>query len=569
MIALTVYSQARVQLIGRTQILARAAETKRFNLSKTEYAKRGRILSADGKPLAQDDDRYELQVNFSKVPHSDGFFADLSAATGIPASEFRALAIGGGGREWRKPLGPEQSRAVRQVKTNWRADGVDVQRGGRRSYALGGAAAGIVGLSTENGSISGLELSQDKALSGSDGVTIGLVDNTGAFLPMRLDKSSVSKLDGVDVQLTVDFDLQQAAARAIKKAVVDNKADQGAAIVMDPATGDILAMANWPTFDPNTEGGRAPGMAAARDFNPSTMARFEPGSTFKILTLAKALDAGVVKETDTFYCSGQTIVRGWPLRCDAHHGQRAHGQLDITKAIAKSCNVTASVWSRRVGHKDFVHFIEDLGLLEKPGLGLPGEQKGDFNYSDYAKDLQLAIVGFGQAINTTPISLATAFASLANDGKCMYPRLISRIGNRQFPPEEALQVVSPKTAGIVMKTMEAVVMTDAGTGKSLRIPGYRLAGKTGTAQKIGKNTTGYVSNFVGYVPAEAPKALILVMVDNPKAGKYYGASVAGPVFVDLAKAVIRRYEIPREAKLPSTGPKNIVSRSVHPVLRTG
>lgn len=546
LVALSAYSQASVQVFRRSDVLAHARETKKFDLSSTEFAKRGRILSADTRPLAQDEDSYVLEMRFDKVPHSEGFFADLAEATGIPASEFRELALGDQkSREWKTALSSEQSAKVKKVKSFWRADGLDVRRSGLRSYPLAEAAACVIGQLQGTNAVAGLEMSQNTALAGKNGVTVGMTDRTGAFLPMRLDKkSSVPKVDGVDVQTTIDFDLQQAASRAIKKAVETNRADQGVALAIDPKTGDILAMACWPTFDPTVEGGKGPGMTQVRDLNPATQATLEPGSTFKILTLAKAFDEGVVHPGEHFYCPGSATVGKKTFRCDAHHGNRAHGNITTTQAISKSCNVTAAAWARSIGYDDFISYIEQLGLLEKPGLGLPGEVKGQFNYNDPAKQLHLSIVGFGQAINVTPIALASAFSMLGNDGKLMFPRLITRMGTKTFPPEEATQVIKPQAAHEVMDAMEAVIMSDEGTGRDLRIPGYRLAGKTGTAERIGRSGGGYVSNFVGFVPAQQPKAMILVMVDHPTAGAYYGASVAGPVFVDMAKATIRRFGIP-------------------------
>jgi len=542
LVALAAYSQASVQVIRRGAVLQEAHASKKFDQRLQDIARRGRILANDNRPLAVDDSTYVLHISFDKVPHSEGFFADLAEATGTPASEFRELALAGNkNADWRTPLTEEQSVKIQNLKTDWRADGVDIQPSHLRDYALADAAAGFVGQVKDGKPLNGLELSQNVALAGKNGVWVGYTDRSGAPLPMRNDPTkSTPKTDGVDIQTTIDYDLQQAAAREIRQAVDSNKADQGVAIVMDPSTGDVLALANWPSFDPTAEGGKGAGMTRTTDFNPAFQGFLEPGSMFKILTLAKALDSGAIKATDHFFCSGQATVGNRTFQCDKHE---KHGDLTIADAIAKSCNVTASVWSRKVGHDGFVSYIEQLGLLEKPGLGLPHERGGLYNFHDAAPELQLALNGFGQAINVSPVGVASAFAMIGNGGKEMFPRLVSRIGDREFPPEVAGQVVHPEVANMVLKCMEAVIHTDEGTGKSLRIPGYLLAGKTGTAQRVGKGG-GHVSNFIGFVPAEKPKVEILVMIDNPKNGNYYGASVAGPVFQNLAKTVIRRYAIP-------------------------
>lgn len=177
-------------------------------------------------------------------------------------------------------------------------------------------------------------------------------------------------------------------------------------------------------------------------------------------------------------------------------------------------------------------------------MGLPLETKGLFNYKEYAKPLQLATMGFGQSVSCTPVGLASAFAMLGNDGKRPAPRLIKRIGDKEQPIGQQRQIVTKQTAATVLQFMESAFSSERGTAKSLRISGYRLAGKTGTAQRVRKvGGGGYVASFVGFVPAEKPRAMILVMIDNPK-GEYYGGLVAGPVFKEIAEAVIRRFSIP-------------------------
>lgn len=532
-------SQAKVQLVDAKAILRRAQDSHRFATTRTELAKRGRILSRDGKALATESDSYQLVVEFEKVPHSDAFFVDLSSATGIPASEFSQLADAGvRSKTWSQMLTPAQQAEIQAIKTRWRANGVSTGSTGQRDYPLGSAASCVVGI---YGSVSklGLELTQDEILRGKNGKTVGLIDRSGAFLPTRVSDESQPKADGKDITLTIDSDLQTLATSEVKQAVETNKADKGAAIVYDPKTGDILAMANWPSFDP--DGG---GSGPVSDYNPSTMARLEPGSMFKILTLAEALDTRAISPNWTGVCNGEMALGPKIIHCDSHHGNRAHGNVDTTKAIAVSCNISAAKWALRIQREPFRKFLRALGLFKEPGLGLPNELPGNYFWDDAAEQLQLAINGFGQAMNVTPVRLASAFGMIANKGLRVEPRLIKRIGNQEQPIQPAGQVVSPETADEVLKCMEAVIESDSGTGKTLRIPGYRLGGKTGTAQKIGKGVKGYVSNFIGFVPADDPKVAILVMIDNPKGALYYGAAVAGPVFKHLAQAVIRRYAIP-------------------------
>ena len=542
-----VLSQGKTQVVDGQAIVERAAGTNRFIVRRVDYARRGNIFSADMKPLAQDEDSFELSVDFARTPKSPALFEDLAAASGLPASEFQELALHGvSGRIWRDPMTAVQAQAVTKVKLEWRVDGISVVRSGRRAYGLGDAASGIIGQVRDGRPISGLELSLNSRLAGLDGLTEGLVDRTGAFLPTRQTAAARKAVDGRSVVLTVDSSLQIAAAQAVKTAVEGNKADRGIAIVMDPHTGDVLAIANWPTIDPSHE---APEEKTkySLDLNPAYQSVLEPGSMFKILTLAKAMDMGVVHENDKVYCKGELQIGNYGrVRCDSHHGVRAHGLVGPEDAIARSCNVSAATWALKIGYSNMVRYIRALGLLEKTGVGVPFEVAGEFNTKEYAKPLQLATLGFGQSITSTPIALASAFCMLANDGVRPTPRLIAKVGDKITPAGAPRRVVSQAAARKVLGYMEAVIDTKEGTGARLRIPGYRLAGKTGTAQKINRRADdkGYVANFVGFVPMPNPRAMILVMVDNPQGGRYYGASVAGPAFVEIARAVIRRFGIP-------------------------
>lgn len=563
-------AQANVQVLGRERLLDLGEKSNRFLVKRTDYARRGSVFSADGRPLAQDEDAAEFGVFFDRIPDSPAFFMALSDASGIPAAGFAGLKVSGTKKAfWPEPLTREQSNAVQDVKTAWRADGISVRATGRRIYPLGDAASCLLGYTKDSTPVAGLELGQEKVLQGLHGFTIGLTDLNGRFLPMRIDPRTRERKDGGNITLTIDSQLQLEASAAIRKAVEINKAESGSAIILDPKTGEILAMANWPSFDPARIGEPAFKGQRTSDFNPNYMGAYEPGSMFKILTLALGLDKGAVHPEDHVSCGGSLDVwPGHPVRCDAHHGVRAHGLVDTMLAIAKSCNVSAATWALKIGHEDFSKFLDASGLMSKQNLGLPAERGGEFNRNEYAKRLQLATFGFGQSMTCTPIGLASAFSALANGGVRMMPHLIKQEAGKEIRPREAGRLFSEATCSRVMGYMEAVIDSDVGTGKSLRIQGYRLAGKTGTAQKVNSLSSdgegGYVSNFVGVVPADKPRALVLVMVDHPSAGKYYGSTVAGPVFQDIARAVIRRFAIPPSpvVKGSVTGPNVEVSASV-------
>lgn len=542
----TAVSQGRVQVLDRHEIVALAQERSLDIVRRVDMARRGVILSADGQALAKNEEAFEFSLDLRRIPRTDAFYVDLASAAGVSATEIRAAVEAGRRRlTWQEPLGPEIARQVQQVKRNWLADGVSLARRPSRRYPLGEYAAGIVGLLRDNRPVTGLELSQERVLSGRDGLREGLVDRTGAFLPSRMGRQDRQAQHGQDLVLTIDSRLQEAAAQALRRAVTTNRASGGVAIVLDPPTGNILAMANYPTFDPDPR--RNSGLIGV---NQAVGARYEPGSTFKVITLAEAREAGAVPKNDSTVCTGEMTIGKRRIRCAWHNGTRAHGSVTLERAIAKSCNVAAARWAMRVGYEDMATLLQDLGLLERAGIGLTGEIKGEFNFEEYAKKLQIANVGFGQSVTATPLALAAAFNSIANDGLFVHPRLIDKVGGWPQGFRTGKRLFSPEVSEEIRKYMEAVVETDAGTGKTLRLEGYRLGGKTGTAQKVdpttGKVGGGYISNFIGFVPADKPRAVILVMIDDPKAGQYYGATVAGPVFVEIAAKTVDVLQIPRD-----------------------
>jgi len=538
---LTALTQAHRQTIAREGTLARADAAGRRTVERGDFARRGSILAAEGEVLAQSEEKFELSLDFRKGPRVPGFALDLANAAGVSVAEIEAGA--GSGRRtmaWDIEVGTDRAREIQEVKSRWRADGVSLRRLLRRSYPLKESTSAILGTLGEKGPAGGLELAQNTLLAGRDGERVGLIDRTGAFLPSRMAEDTKEKVEGTTIQLTLRAGLQVATTSFLREAVESNRATSGVAVVIRPENGDIIAMASWPAADPDSG-------KEVLGFNPNYSSVYEPGSTFKILTLAEALDQGKVLPGAVIRCNGEYhFGRGYRVRCDEHHGSRAHGPVNAEKAIAKSCNIAAAQWSLRVGYKQMTDFIKNLGLLDAPELGVTHERRGLFDRTDAARQLQIANVGFGQSISATPVGLAGAYAMLANDGVRVKPRLIQAINGEPRPVATGARVISASAANQTVRLMEAVIENDIGTGAKLRIPGYRLAGKTGTAQKIGGEASGgYVSSFVGFVPAEKPRAVVLVMVDNPKAGKIYGATVAGPVFRKIAERVIKEFGIPR------------------------
>lgn len=546
----TAASQAKLQLFERDSTLRLAMKSQKYMISRTDYAKRGSILTSDGRPLAEDGDTSQLGLEFSHLPRTPGFFMELSEATGIPATEMMQAADSGlTSREWTSPLSAAQTKQVGIVKSRWHADGISLLHGGIRAYPFGAEAASMVGLMGGKKVGVGLELALNSQLAGTDGKIVGLIDGTGAILPMRLGKETRVRKDGKTITLTIDSALQELVAEALREEVLASHAENGTAIVSNPKTGDILALANYPSFDPNGSGKADPDEPTS-ELDVAVSAKLEPGSMFKILTLAKALDDPKFSPSATIDCRGETTVGNplWRVVCDEH---RAHNTVNAQQAIARSCNISAAHWSIGIGYGPFLQYVRDLGLLSKTGVGLPFEIPGHVDPNEYAKRLQLANMGFGQSISATPLGLSSAFSMLANHGVQMKPRLIEKVGDVENPIVTLGQRVKPESADTVLRYMETVIESPEGTGHALHIPGYRLAGKTGTAQKVGDKKHGHVSNFVGFVPAQNPQVEILVMVNRPQGPLYHGSAVAGPVFQKIARGVIQQYHIPPTEPIPS------------------
>lgn len=542
-----------VHTVRAAEIKKEAKRVKRYAKTITYRANRGRILDRNGLPLAAESSVRSLQVNAEKSPRSPGFALAVGTATGVAATEILPVLTEGKKADWEVDLTPQQQMQFARIVERWRPDSTSNAATGARQYALNEEAGPVVGgwrdqRMTVNGRpekvrlAAGIERSYNDTLRGQDGKIVAFTDRNGYVLPGRIiPGSALQKVPGQDVMLTIDAVLQREVYAALRDQMEKSRAMSGTAVVLDPANGDILALASYPSFS------STPDSASPENFNsiPAVQWGYEPGSTFKILSLAKAIDMGRTTVHDTFTCTGVRYIGKRDIHC-AHNAR--HGRINGTEGIAKSCNLMAIRWGEQIGQREFVQFMRDAGLFEPTGLGLEPETPGRFVENESNKALQLATFGFGQSLRATPVALASAFASIGNDGVRVPPRLVRVVGKDAAPIREGKAILGESAADDVLRAMEAVF--ENGTANALRIPGYRLAGKTGTAEKIGtfdpvtkRPVKGYVANFVGFVPAREPRALVLVMVDQPK-GKYFGGEVAGPVFRNIALSLINRFKIP-------------------------
>lgn len=441
--------------------------------------------------------------------------------------------------------------------------GIWIAEDNRRHYPFGNFAAHVLGHTTDdNRGLVGIELEYDKYLSGLPGRWIKNTDAAGRQLPYGEEKYYKPE-NGLNVVLTIDEVIQHFTEKALETTLLSTQAKKVIAIVMDPKTGDILAMASKPDFDPNNP--RVPiSEEKRREYdtldnkgkqnmwnemwrNPILSDTYEPGSTFKLITSAAGLEQGVVEPNSPFHCSGHITVAGQRIRCWRYYNP--HGAQTFTQAVQNSCNPVFIEIGQRLGVDNYYKYIEAFGFTKMTGLDLPGEGNPIVQGKERVGPVELATISFGHGISVTPIQLINAISAIGNDGKLMKPRVVKELvddeGNviHRYEPKMIRQVLSEKTASELRLIMETVVTE--GSGKNAYIPGYRIGGKTGTADKIenGRYVSGKVySSFVALAPIDNPKLAVLVVVDEPQ-GVRFGSLTAAPAAHDILRDTLRYMDI--------------------------
>ena len=380
---------------------------------------------------------------------------------------------------------------------------------------------GFTGIDSQG--LDGIELVYEKYLKGTPGRIVSEKDALSRKLPFGVDKY-IPPEDGLDLVLTIDKIIQHFAERELEKALAEHNAKRGTIIVMDPKTGEILAMTNKPDYDPNNYGE----FSQILWRNAAVSDVYEPGSTFKIVTASAALEEGVARPEDKFYDPGYAMVSGVRIGCWYHGG---HGSQTFIQLLENSCNPGFVELGMKLGKDRFMKYIKGFGFGEVTGIDLPGEARGILDPSKVGP-VELATITFGQGISVTPVQLITALSTIANDGKLVQPHvakaIVDKEGNtvQEFSPAPLRQVVSYETAQEMKKILESVVTN--GTGGRGKVEGFRVAGKTGTAEKYSPGK--YVVSYMGFAPVDDPKLAILVIIDEPTGGLIYGGTIAGPVF---------------------------------------
>ena len=542
-----------VQLqVFRHEQLAERARGQQQSAVKTN-APRGLILDRQGRELARSLEVDSFFAVPSEVEDARAAARKVAQAAGVDAAPVERALVKAkeSGRSkfvWlARELEPEQAARVRALGLK----GVQSVRESKRYYPNGPLAAHVLGfVGLDDAGLAGVERFQNASLNGDGGrIVLSRDARRRAF-----ESAEDEPLAGKSVSLTIDQNVQYLAERAVASAVERTQAKSGTAVVLDPRTGEVLALVNAPTFDPNTAHAVAPDLLA----NKSLQYIYEPGSTFKVVAYSAAIEEKLVKPTDLIDCQGGSInIFGRTV-----HDSHPHGTLTITEALAQSSNVAAIKLGMRVGNERLYDYVRRFGFGQKTGVELPGETRGLLRDVKRWDKTSIGSIPMGQEIGVTPIQVASAFAAIANDGERVAPHVVREMrdaaGNVVYQSNpERHRVVSVETARTIRTMLESVTLD--GTAKAAQLEGYSAAGKTGTAQKVDPQThtyskSKYVASFVGFAPVEKPSVVIIVVLDEP-AGSYYGGTVAAPVFKEIAEQVLPYLGVAPDVELKPEAPR--------------
>lgn len=508
-------------------------------------AKRGIIFDRRGRELAVSVNVDSVFAIPAQVKQPEDTAQKLATALGMDYQTVLGRVKQNEAFVWiKRKITPEQSKAVKGLALR----GINLTQESQRFYPKGNLASQVIGIAgIDSQGLEGLELTYDADLRGTPGKFVMEYDGLGREIPDAIHEY-VPPQDGNNITTTIDEVIQYIAERNLDEALMQTQAKAGTIIVEDPKTGEILAMANRPDYDPNNYGS----YPAANRRNFAVADTYPPGSTFKPVTASAALEEGVASLNDRFFCPGFIKVGGRTIHCWKAQG---HGSQTFAEAVENSCNVAFVQLALRLGNEKFYKYLNAFGIGQKTGIDLPGEAVGLMPSLSRSTQVDLACMGFGQTLTVTPIELITAISAIANDGQMMKPHLVKEIRRpdgslvREIQPEVIKQAISKDTAHEVAQIMEKVV--GEGTGSRAIVEGYDLAGKTGTAEKVinGKIADGkYIASFAGFGPVADPRVAILIILDEPQ-GQYFGGVIAAPVFSDVVRDVFTYLEIP-----PATDP---------------
>jgi cell division protein FtsI (penicillin-binding protein 3) len=494
-------------------------------------AHRGRIVDRLGEPLAISTPVKSLWAFPAKLDATPTQRAKLAAVLETPGTALaRKLDADEDFVFIARQLAPEVADRAMAL----RITGLNEQHEYRRYYPAGETMSHILGFTGDRDvGQEGIELAQQEWLGGRPGSRRVIINRRGEVVE---DVEAIrAPQAGRDLALAIDTRLQHIAFRELKAAVEANKAKAGGLVILDPRSGEILALANWPTFNPNARHG----VARDRMRNRALTDVFEPGSTLKPFTIAAALETGRVRPDTVIQTAPGTLTIGPATIHDAH----VHGALTVEQVIQKSSNVGAAKIALALPSETMWHTLSAAGFGAAPKTGFPGEVGGRLRPPKSWRPIEQATIAYGHGISVNLVQLARAYTVFATDGELKQATLLKTSGSVAGRP-----VLAPETALAVRRMLELAVQP-GGTAPKAQVPGYRVAGKTGTAHKLEGRayTNKFVASFVGFAPASAPRLVVAVMIDEPAAGRHFGGDVAAPVFAAVTGAALRMLAVPNDA----------------------
>jgi cell division protein FtsI/penicillin-binding protein 2 len=539
-LALLSFAAVRAAWFGavRAPVLKRAAVTQQ-SIRVPVPAPRGTITDRHGQLLAVSESAADVSATPYLVKHPDVAARRLAPLLGRPEDEvLRKLVRRDTGFVY---LGREVTANRAESIRKLELPGIQLTPRTVRTYPRSFLASQVLGsVGTDGKGLSGLEYGLEQAIGGRNGERTIVNDALGQPISMR---DSVTARAGLPVQLTLDAPLQDQVEQALEVIGRDFRPKGATAIVMDPHTSDVLALANWPRVDANQPAAAPESVRARAQLNRAVGYTYEPGSTFKAITVAAALQDKLVTPSTEFDLPVEIQVADRRIH-DAE--QRGYERRSVAQILAQSSNVGAIQIGLRLGGRRFDRWVRRFGFGRPTGLGLPGEERGIvLPYSRYSGS-SMGNLPIGQGESVTPMQMVSAYAAIANGGVLRRPRLLRSVGGRKVPLAPGRRVISPGVAASV-RTMLEGVLAPGGTASEAAIPGYALAGKTGTANKAdakgGYSTSAFVGSFMGFAPARDPRVLVAVVVDEPK-GQIFGSVVAAPAFTKIMSFALPYLGIP-------------------------
>lgn len=455
----------------------------------------------------------------------------------------------------------EKVSSIEKIKSNvskeigkkileYELDGVKVDEDYKRIYPFNELASKVLGFTgSDNQGIIGLESKYEEYLQGQDGTILTFTDAKGREVG-DLEESRIEPIQGDTLQISMDYNIQAYCMQAAEKAYIQKEADAVSIIVMNPQNGELLAMVDYPEFNPNdpftliSEYSEYEDTEEENNYlnemwrNQCVSDTYEPGSTFKIITTSAALEEGVVSLNDSFYCPGYITVEDRRIRC---HKTAGHGSESFEEAIENSCNPVFIDVGLRLGAETFYSYFEKFGLLDKTNIDLPGEATTIMHKLENIGPVELATISFGQSFQITPIQLATTASSLINGGNRVTPHFAMTATDSitgettEFEYEYLSGICSEETSETLRYLLEQVV--SEGSGNKAYVEGFEIGGKTATSQTLPRSENKYISSFLGFAPADNPEVLVLVIINNPQ-GTYYGGTIAAPIAQEIFENIL-------------------------------